>query len=176
MTNDWQHGYVQVYTGDGKGKTTAALGLALRAAGAGLPVFIGQFIKGNDDSEISAFAHLGQAVTIRPFGRGCFIYDAPSEEDIRLAKAGLAEVRRVFAEGKHQLVILDEANVAVTVGLFPVERLIELIETKPANVELVLTGRGADARVIEKADLVTEMRAIKHYYTSGVHDRKGIES
>ncbi len=176
MATDWKRGYVHVYTGDGKGKTTASLGLTVRAIGAGLRVFIGQFIKGMHYSEIQALERFGDAVTVRQFGRGCFIYDAPSAEDIRLAEEGLDEVRQVLAAGAHRLVILDEANVAVTAGLLPVERLLELIETKPPNVELVLTGRGADARVIEKADLVTELREIKHYYDTGVTGRKGIES
>jgi cob(I)alamin adenosyltransferase len=173
---DWEKGCVQVYTGDGKGKTTAALGLTVRAVGAGLRVFVGQFIKGMRYSEVRALAHFGDAVTVRQFGRGCFIYNAPSEEDIRLAEEGLVEVRRVLAAGEHRVVILDEVNVAVTVGLFSVDRVLELIDARPSNVELVLTGRGASPEVIARADLVTEMRELKHYYTNGIGGRKGIES
>ena len=176
MSRDWERGYVQVYTGDGKGKTTAALGLAVRAAGAGRRVYIGQFIKGRPYSELAALKRLGDAITVRQYGRGCFIYREPTAEDVRLAESGLAEARRVLAAGEYSVVILDEANVAVTVGLFPVDRLLELIDGKPECVELVLTGRGADARLLARADLVTEMREVKHYFRAGVAARRGIES
>jgi cob(I)alamin adenosyltransferase len=176
MTEATRRGYVHVYTGDGKGKTTAAIGLAVRAAGAGLRVHIGQFIKGKPYSEIEALRRFGDSITIRQFGRGCFIYEKPADEDVRLAEAGLAEVRQVLADGAHSVVILDEANVAVTVGLFPVERLLELVAAKPPHVELVLTGRNASPRLIAEADLVTEMREVKHYFAKGVLARIGIES
>ena len=172
---DWLRGYVQVYTGDGKGKTTASFGLALRAAGAGLPVFIGQFAKGTRYSELDAFRRFSDLIELRQFGAGGFIRGQPSDEDRAAAAEGLAEVRRVFAAGGHRLVIMDEANIATHFGLFSVAELLALIEEKPANVELVLTGRRADPRIVARADLVTEMREIKHYYTAGVQARRGVE-
>jgi len=167
-------GYVQVYTGNGKGKTTAALGLAIRAVGAGLPVFIGQFVKGMDYSELAALRRLS-LVTLKQYGRDCFIYQKPTNEDIMAARHGLEEVREVIRSGSYSLVILDEANIATHYGLFSVDELLELVEAKPDNVELVITGRYADQKVIQSADLVTEMREIKHYYQRGVQARAGIE-
>lgn len=169
-------GYVQLYTGDGKGKTTAAFGLALRAAGAGLRVFIGQFIKGIHYSELDAFERFEDRVTIRQYGQGRFVRGQPTPEDIEAARHGLAEARRIVAAGDHDVVILDEANIAVHFGLFSVDDLLDLIDAKPDHVELVLTGRKADQRLIERADLVTEMRELKHYFRRGVQGRKGIES
>lgn len=171
----WSTGYVHVYTGDGKGKTTAAFGLALRAAGAGLRVFIGQFVKGMRYSELDALERFSDCVEVRQYGRGCFIRRTPSGEDIAAARHGLDDARRVFAAGSHRLVILDEVNIATHFGLFSVEELLALIEAKPANVELVITGRRADPRVIERADLVTDMRQVKHYYSRGIQARQGIE-
>jgi cob(I)alamin adenosyltransferase len=173
---DWQTGRVQVYTGDGKGKTTAALGLALRAAGAGLKVFIAQFMKGMHYSELDALKRLDDCIEIGQFGSGSFISGEPTPEDVARARAGLAAVREVFAAGRHRLVILDEANIATYFGLFAVDDLLDLIDAKPANVELVITGRRADPRVLDRADLVTEVRAVKHYYERGVEARRGIES
>lgn len=170
-----EKGYVQVYTGNGKGKTTAAFGLALRAAGAGLRVFIGQFVKGMHYSELEAVKKFGDLVTVRQYGRRCFIRNAPEDEDIRLAGEGLAEIQSIVADGAYSVVILDEANIAVRFQLFSVDDLLELVESKPEHVELVFTGRDADARLIARADLVTEMREIKHYYTAGVQARTGIE-
>jgi cob(I)alamin adenosyltransferase len=169
-------GFVQVYTGDGKGKTTAALGLALRAAGAGLRVFIAQFVKGQPYSEHQALEKLSPAITVKQYGREGFIHDQPGQADVAAARAGLEEVRQVVAAGQHQVVILDEANIATHFGLFSVQDLLELIESKPAHVELVLTGRRADPALVQRADLVTEMLDIKHYYHDGVPARKGIES
>jgi cob(I)alamin adenosyltransferase len=172
----WRRGYVQVYTGNGKGKTTAAFGLALRAAGAGLRVFIAQFVKGMEYSELEAFKRYDDLITLRQYGRGRFIRGEPAEEDIRAAGEGLAEIRDVLRSRKYRVVILDEANIATFFGLFSVEELVALIEEKPEETELVITGRNADPRVLEKADLVTEMREIKHYYAEGVQARDGIES
>ena len=172
----WQKGYVQIYTGNGKGKTTAAFGLALRAAGAGLPVFIAQFIKGGEYSEIRALKRFSDIVTLRQYGSGRFVHGVPSEEDIRLAKEGLAEVRDVLQSGEFKVVILDEAVIATFFDLFTVEDLLDLIAVKPEDVELLITGRNADPRLLEKADLVTEMCEVKHYYTKGVKAREGIES
>lgn len=168
-------GYVQVYTGNGKGKTTAALGLALRATGAGLPVFIAQFVKGMDYSELTALGRFSDLITLKQYGRDCFIYQKPSCEDIAAARHGFEEVRQVICSGSYPLVILDEANIATYYNLFSVDELLALIDARPDNVELVITGRYADERVLQKADLVTEMREVKHYFQDGVQARAGIE-
>jgi len=175
MANALTRGYVQVYTGDGKGKTTAAFGLALRAAGAGLKVFIAQFVKGMHYSELDAVARFSDQIIVKQYGRGCFIHDEPTEEDIEAARRGLDEVSRLLASGEHDLVILDEANIATHYKLFSVDDLLQLIDSKPDHVELVVTGRRADPKLIGRADLVTEMREVKHYYKQGITARKGIE-
>jgi len=168
-------GYVHVYTGDGKGKTTAALGLALRAAGAGWKVFIAQFVKGTAASELAAMERFDDLITVRQFGRSQFVCGEPQAADIQAARHGLAECAAAIASGEYSLVVLDEANVAVKLGLFPVDELLAVIDGRPDGVELVLTGRAAHALVIQRADLVTEMLNIKHYYNQGVTGRTGIE-
>lgn len=168
-------GYVQVYTGDGKGKTTAALGLALRAAGAGLKVFIGQFIKLGQYSELKALKRFSDYIRVEQFGLGRFLEGHPSPEDIAAAQKGLARVHEIMVAGDYHVIILEEANVAVKSGVITVQDLLGLIVAKPAHVELVITGRYASPRIINAADLVTEMRAIKHYYQEGVEARVGIE-
>lgn len=168
-------GYIHVYTGDGKGKTTAALGLALRAAGAGLNVFAAQFMKRGDYSEIKALERFKDRITVEQFGLGRFIRGNPDPEDIAAARKGLERVRQIFAAGGHQVVILDEANVAASCGLFSPVDLLDLINAKPEGVELVLTGRNAAPEITTRADLVTEMIAVKHYYRNGVQARPGIE-
>ena len=167
-------GYVQVYTGNGKGKTTAALGLALRAAGAGLKVFIGQFIKGQRCSEHLMLERLGDMITYRQYGRG-LIRNTPTEEDIAGAREGMREIGDAARSGAYDVVILDEINVAVRMGLISVDEVLGLMRGKGAAVELVLTGRNAPDLVMAQADLVTEMREIKHYYKKGVRARRGIE-
>jgi cob(I)alamin adenosyltransferase len=169
-------GFVHVYTGNGKGKTTAALGLALRAAGAGYKVFIAQFVKGMRYSELDALERFPDLITVKRYGRDCFICRKPEKEDVRLAKQGLEEVKTLLASGAYTLVILDEANIATDYKLFSADELLDVIEQKPENVELVITGRYADPRILARADLVTEMREVKHYYADGVEARKGIES
>ncbi len=168
-------GYIQVYTGEGKGKTTAGLGLAVRAAGAGFKVFIAQFIKQGDYSEINALKRFSDLITVEQFGLGRFIKGKPAPEDIEMSRQGLEKIKKIFAAEEHQVVILDEANVAVKVGLFSEQDLLDLIALKPENTELLLTGRDASPGVIEKADLVTEMREIKHYFRKGIQARVGIE-
>ena len=168
-------GYIQVYTGDGKGKTTAVLGLALRAAGAGLNVYIAQFIKSGDYSEIKALSRFADRITIEQFGLGRFIKGQPSPEDMAAARKGLQAIRSALASGDHQVVIMEEGNVAATCGLLAVDDILTIMNHKPDDVELVITGRGAEARIIEQADLVTEMKAVKHYYQDGVAARTGIE-
>lgn len=168
-------GYVQVYTGDGKGKTTAALGLALRAAGAGLKVYIAQFVKGMKYSELDTLAKLSDSITVKQYGRRCFIHREPEEEDVWAAEGGLKEVKEIMCSEKYQVIIIDEANIATSFGLFSVERLLDFIHAKPEGVELVITGRMADPKVIKEADLVTEMKEVKHYYQKGIQARDGIE-
>jgi len=168
-------GYIHVYTGDGKGKTTAAMGLALRALGAGWPVFIGQFAKSGQYSEISALKKWNEQVTVRQFGTGEFIIDGPDTSDIVQAREGLATAREILKSGKYRLVILDEINCAAGLGLISVDEILELIDEKPDEVELVLTGRWADPQVVRRADLVTEMHEVKHYYHKGVVAREGVE-
>ena len=168
-------GYIQVYTGDGKGKTTAALGLALRAAGAGLTIYIAQFIKSGDYSEITALLRFSERIRVEQFGRGRFVKGNPEAADVDAARNGLAAVRKALESGAYHLVVMDEANVAATLGLFSVEDLMAVMDRSPDAVELVITGRGADPRVVARADLVTEMRAVKHYYPDGVSARVGIE-
>jgi len=168
-------GYIQVYTGNGKGKTTAALGLAIRAAGAGLKVFIAQFIKMGEYSEIKALKRFNDLITVEQFGTGRFIKGKPSASDIEAARKGLEKIKAVFASNQYNVVIMEEANVAAKLGLLSVEDMLEIMVEKPKDVELVITGRGADSRIIEKADLVTEMKEVKHYFQKGVKARIGIE-
>ena len=158
-------GYVQVYTGDGKGKTTAAMGLSMRAFGAGLNVYIAQFVKGMKYSEQETFKILSEHLTVKQYGRGCFIKGDPTEEDVKAAREGLKEVREMMKSGKYQVLILDEANIATFYNLFSVDDLLELIKEKPDDVELIITGRRADPR----------MKEVKHYYQNGVMARDGIE-
>ncbi len=172
-----ERGQVQVYTGDGKGKTTAALGLALRAVGRGLKVCMIQFIKGGGEyGEHLAAEKLAPLLTIHQTGRDGWIHKEKLDpEDIRIAKETLDLAISTLSAGEYDLVILDEINGAVWFGLLDVADILQLIKLKPATVELVLTGRSADPQVIEAADLVTEMREIKHYYQQGVPARVGIE-
>ncbi len=169
-------GYVQVYTGNGKGKTTAAFGLALRAAGAGLKVYIAQFVKGMTYSELEALARFSDLITIEQYGRDCFIRKDLTEQDIQLARQGLAQVHEIVSCGHWDVLILDEATIATQFGLFTVDELLDLIDAKPESMEIVITGRHADTRIMARADLVTEMREVKHYYAAGVWARPGIEN
>jgi len=169
-----KQGTLQIYTGDGKGKTTAAAGLALRAAGAGLRVFIGQFIKSKDSAEMELLRKLSDRVTIEQFGRGGFIIGVPSPEDRNAAKHGISRLMQALVSN-YNLVIADEALGALSAGLVTPGELIDFVDTRPADTELVITGRNAPAELIEKADLVTEMRCIKHYYDNGIPARPGIE-
>lgn len=168
-------GYIQVYTGNGKGKTTAALGLALRAAGAGHKVFIAQFIKKKKCSEHNALERFKDLITIRQYGKGLILKREPAESDIRAAGEGLDEIRDIMRSGQYDVIILDEANVAMHCNLFTVEDFLKFITKKPAGLELIITGRYADRKIIKKADLVTEMKEIKHYWQTGVKARIGIE-
>lgn len=167
-------GYVQVYTGNGKGKTTAAFGLALRAVGAGKKVYFAQFVKGKTYSEIEAVRKYLPDITVKQYGF-CFIVKSPKKEDIDAARKGLEELSHIIGSGKYDLVILDEANIAFFYHLFSPDELIKLINQKKEKTEIVITGRYAPPEIIEVADLVTEMQEVKHYYNEGVEARKGIE-
>lgn len=165
---------IQVYTGNGKGKTTAALGLALRAAGAGLKVYIAQFAKGKIYSEHQALKKI-KNIKVEQFGRSCFIKCAPQECDMQLALAGIKKARQALTCGKYQMVILDEVNLAVKLKLLALKELLGLFNLLAQNTELVLTGRYAHPEIIKRADLVSEIKEVKHYYKRGVKARKGIE-
>jgi cob(I)alamin adenosyltransferase len=173
--NKRKKGYTQVYTGNGKGKTTAAIGLSIRAAGAGLKVFIAQFIKMGEYSEIKALRRFSDLITVEQFGLGRFTNRKPSREDIEAAQKGLEKVKSLMRSDEYKIIILEEANVAVKFGLIAEQDLLGLIFEKPYDTELVITGRGASARIIENSDLVTEMKPVKHYFQKGVPARLGIE-
>lgn len=170
-------GYIQVYTGDGKGKTTAALGLALRAAGHGMKVYIGQFLKGQIYGELLSVKKLSPLIKIEQFGRRGFIHVTrnPDEEDIKRAKRGLKKCLEAMLSKKYRIIILDEINVAVDFNLLSQEEVHKFLDQKPVEVEIILTGRFAPASILKRADLVTEMKEKKHYYQKGVRARDGIE-
>jgi cob(I)alamin adenosyltransferase len=182
-----RRGLIHVYTGAGKGKTTAALGLALRAAGHGLRTYIGQFMKGQDYGELAAAGMLVDArgralVTIERFGQPTFIHisadgqhSTATEEDHRMAREGLNAVRRAMQSGEYDLVVMDEINVALYFKLLSVEDVLQVIDARPPEVELVLTGRRVPPEILERADYVTEMCELKHPYQRGIMARKGIE-
>jgi len=169
-----ERGFVQVYTGTGKGKTTMALGLALRAAGHGLKTYIGQFLKTAASGEHKTAARFPGLLVIETYGSGTFLRPGqpPDPGEVERARDGLARARAAMLS---DIVVLDEVNVALGFGLLAVEEVLDFIRARPANVELVLTGAWAPAEIIEAADLVSEVRAIKHYFDSGVKARRGIE-
>jgi cob(I)alamin adenosyltransferase len=170
-------GYIQIYTGNGKGKTTAALGLALRAAGHGLRTYFGQFLKGQDYGELSAVKELSSLITIEQFGRKGFIHvtENPDKEDIYRAQMGLQKCYTMMKSGEYRIIVLDEINVAVHFNLFSEKDIHDFLDEKPEETEVILTGRYAPESFIERADLVTEMKEVKHYYKEGIQARKGIE-
>ena len=174
---EFSRGFIQVYTGNGKGKTTAALGLALRAVGHRFKVFVIQFLKGGMVyGELRSAKKLSPYLTIVPMGREHFVNKKnPHPIDRRWAEKGWELAKRSVQSQKYQLVILDEINVAVEYGLVPLEELLDLMKSKPESVELVLTGRWARPEVLRRADLVTEMKEVKHYYRKGMESRVGIE-
>jgi len=165
---------LQVYTGAGKGKTTASLGLALRASGAGLKVYIGQFIKKGCYSEVKLLRKI-KNITLEQYGRGCFIKAKPTDLDQKLAEAGLAKAAKAILSGKYQMVILDEINIVLSLGILNLNDVINIVKDAPKKLELIFTGRNAPLKIIEIADLVSEIMDKKHYYKSGVKARKGIE-
>lgn len=172
-----EKGRLQVYTGEGKGKTTAALGLCLRAAGHGLRSVILQFMKGQIDyGELRSVERFDGLITIIQGGRDSFVSrKSPDPEDIRLARETLERAQKLIAEPGIDLLVLDEINVALDFGLIPLDEVLALVHARPEKMELVFTGRGAHPEVIACADLVTEMREVKHYWKNGVACRTGIE-
>ena len=168
---------VQVYTGNGKGKTTAALGLAMRAIGQGLKVHMIQFMKGNIDyGELKTARRLAPDLTITQMGRESFVdRDNPDEVDREWARKGMDLAWGLMEKGDLDVLILDEINVAVDFKLVAQEEVLSLIRRKPAGLELVLTGRYAPVEIVKAADLVTEMLEIKHYYYRGIESRRGFE-
>jgi len=170
-------GKIQVFTGEGKGKTTAALGLAVRAIGRGFKVFMVQFLKAPGTSgEQLAVQSLAPMMVIRPMGRKGFISRRGYEPlDTTMAELALKEARNAMSSGSYDVVILDEVNLAVHLGLIGVQDLLNLMDSKPENVELVFTGRYAHPEIISHADVVQEMKKIKHHFDKGVKARKGIE-
>jgi len=173
MTNN-NLGKVHIYTGNGKGKTTAALGLALRAIGAGYKVYIIQFLKSQDYSELKSLKPL-KKVTLKRFGQKSFIYSKGNKVDNSEAKKALTWSKKIIKSNKFNVVILDEVFLATWFRLVKVGDLVKLIKSKPKNVELVLTGRKASPQIIKLADYVTEMKEVKHPYQKGLQARKGIE-
>ena len=169
-------GLVEVFTGNGKGKTSAALGTVLRALGHGLQVYIVYFMKGDYPyGEQQALSRLPN-VTLARFGRKGFVEPTDvKQEDKEQAALALEAARQAVLSGEYDLVVLDEVNIAIAWGLVDIEEVIELVKQKPEKVELILTGRYADTRLIELADLVTEMVEIKHPYAKGIAARKGID-
>ena len=168
---------IQVYTGDGKGKTTAALGLCFRAAGHGLRSVVFFFMKGFIEyGELGAAQRMGGLVEVVQCGRASFVdRENPDPVDVRMAQEGLEKARRAVSSGDYDIVVLDELNVALDFELLPIDGVLELLAEAPEDLEIVITGRGAAPEVIEKADLVTEMRELKHYHRRGARARKGFE-
>ncbi len=170
-------GYVHIYTGDGKGKTTAAIGLAIRAVGRGMKVFMGQFMKGQHYGEIDTL-NLIENISVQQFGDPkCIRRSEVTQAHKDLASKGLDICKKEIFSGLSDIVIMDEVCVAIWFGLLPEDDVINIIKSKPETIELVLTGRKATDKLVKNADLVTDMKEIKHYYiTDGVLARKGIEN
>ncbi|MGA2363430.1 MAG: cob(I)yrinic acid a,c-diamide adenosyltransferase [Candidatus Aminicenantales bacterium] len=170
-------GLIQVYTGNGKGKTTAALGLAFRAAGHGMKTYIGQFLKGQPTGEIRASEKLAPLIRIEQFGRKGFIHvtNSVDDADVDRARRGLRKSLEAMLSGEFRIIVLDEVNTAVHFKILSEQDVLDFLARKPGDVEVVLTGRYVPPVIIERADLVTEMRELKHYGDRGVKAREGIE-
>ena len=171
-------GFIQIYTGNGKGKTTAAIGLAVRAAGHGMKSYIVQFMKDHPYGEIESLKRLSEWITLEQFGNDEFVLkrEHPDRKDIEVAERGLVRAREKMLDGEYDIIVLDEVCVAIYFRLLKVSEVLELIKEKPEDVELILTGRYCPQELFEKADLVTDMKEVKHYYQKGIIARKGIES
>ncbi len=170
-----EKGFVHIYTGNGKGKTTAAIGLGIRATGEGLKVYMIQFMKGRRYSESDALKNM-KNFTVVQFGRDEFVSkENPEQIDIDLARKGFEHAKEIIKNGEHDLIILDEINVAVDFKLIPLKDVLKLMDEKPEKVELVLTGRYVHPDMVKQADLVSEILEIKHPYQNGIQSRKGID-
>lgn len=170
-----EKGFVHIYTGNGKGKTTAAIGLGIRATGEGLKVYMIQFMKGRRYSEIDALENI-KDFTVIQFGRDEFVSkENPEQIDIDLARKGFEHAKEIIKNGEHDLIILDEINVAVDFKLVPLKDVLKLMDEKPEKVEIVLTGRYVHPDMVKQADLVSEILEIKHPYQNGIQSRKGID-
>jgi len=179
---NWEkHGYIQVYTGDGKGKTTASLGLAMRALGRCWKVLIIMFTKGgNDYGELNSFRNLSpqisQNLTIVQAGLDRIVYsDNQDDNDAKEITKGWELAKNAIKNHEYNLIILDEANIAIDLGLINLEEVINVLKNKPEEMEIVLTGRNANPKIVELAHLVSEIKPIKHYWDTGIAARKGIE-
>ena len=175
--NPMDKGYVQIYTGDGKGKSTAAVGLAMRAVGAGLKVYIGQFIKDMEYGEIALIRERVPEITVELYGsgEGCIFGRESNAQDVENAKAGCERAKAALISGEYDVVILDEITIPVSMGVLSENAVLDLIDNRPENVELIITGRRATEKILDAADLVSDMKEVKHYYDKGVLSRKGIE-
>ena len=173
-----ERGFIQIYTGNGKGKTTAAIGQAVRAAGAGLKSYIIQFMKDFPYNESNSLKILSEWITIEKVGTDDYVFrkEPPPKEEIDKAKLALEIAKQKMLSGDYSLIILDEICVAIYFGLFTVKDVMPMLDAKPENVELILTGRYCPQVLVDSADLVTEMHEIKHYYQKGIISRKGIDS
>lgn len=176
-----KHGYIQVYTGDGKGKTTASLGLAMRALGRCWKVLIIMFTKGgNDYGELNSFRELSpeisQNLTIVQAGLDRIVYsDNKTEADTEEIKKGWELAKKAIQNDEYNLIILDEANIAIDLGFLDVDEVVDVLKNKPDEMEIVLTGRNANQKIIDIAHLVSEIKPVKHYWDTGISARKGIE-
>ena len=172
----YNRGLIFVYTGNGKGKTTAAMGQALRAVGHGLKVLVIQFMKGKKYGEVLACEKFLPAITVCPCGLDSFVMRGkPAPVDIDLAQQGLNLARKSLSSGEYNMIILDEINVALDFGLVSVKDVVEMIKGRAANLDVVMTGRYAPPEIIEIADTVSEVKEIKHHYSAGLKERAGIE-
>jgi cob(I)alamin adenosyltransferase len=165
---------IQIYTGNGKGKTTAAIGAAIRASGAGMNIFIAQFVKGMHYSELEVLKTIPN-ITLEQYGRDCFIEKEPTQADIEAAQKGWEKVKEILKQHKHEMIILDELCIALYYKLIDLNEVLEVLRGIDKKTEIIITGRYASDELIETADLVTKMREIKHPYNSGTQARMGIE-
>ena len=179
---DWaKHGYIQVYTGNGKGKTTASLGLAMRALGRCWKVLIIMFMKGGDDyGELNSFRKLSPEIarnlTIIQAGPDRIVYqNNKTDEDTELIKKGWELAKKSIKNDEYNLIILEEANIAIDLGLIDLQEMLDVLKNKPEEMEIVLTGRNARQEIINIAHLVSEIKPVKHYWDTGIAARKGIE-
>ena len=176
-----EHGYIQVYTGDGKGKTTASLGLAMRALGRNWKVLLIMFTKGGDDyGELKSFRNLSgqiqQNLTIMQAGLDRIVYSTNiTNDDKKVINEGWDVAKRAIENDEYQLIILDEMNIAIALGLVDVDEVVEVLKSKPDDMEIVLTGRDAHPKIVEIAHLVSKIEPVKHYWDIGVSARRGIE-